>query len=103
MLTSKSGRVEMRTQASHLLLFQHAFCSTILNPALCHCGERRHLVAEKRTRRQSWAGEVTATRDDSFPYVFYAALVLANSNDGKFLLGEPFACNKAILGLSKRP
>lgn len=72
MFMSKSGRAEMRTEASHLLLlFQHAFCSPIPNPALHHCGERRRLVTEKRTRRQAWAGVVTAAGDDGAPYIFY--------------------------------
>lgn len=87
---SRSGKVEIRSQASHLLLlFQHALCSPIPTPALYSSGEKRHLVPEKKTCRQSWAGEVIATRDDGIPYIFFAEPVLANSNENKFLLERP--------------
>lgn len=65
--------ISKRTQVSHLLLlFKHAFCSTILNPALYHWGKGRHVVIEKWARGQPPVGEVTATRDDGITYIFYA-------------------------------
>ena len=41
--------INKRTQVSYLLLlFQHAFCSVILNPAFYHWGKGRDVVTENR-------------------------------------------------------